>query len=190
MTTSPASAARPRTGPSSAATTPRSPSAKLDWLITQDHLATLRATYTNSKQENGTFDVDSWGRSANAIENDDSRAVSGTLISTFSNTLLNEFRFQFAKENRPRPYNGPDITGQTRPLPDTAFDFGRSYRFGEPFFIPVDYYDTRVQFNENLTIIKGAHEIKLGFEYNHVTRRRSSAGSRTVATSSARPTGS
>jgi hypothetical protein len=142
--------------------------AKLDWLITQDHLATLRATYTNSKQENGTFDVDSWGRSANSIENDDSRAVTGTLISTFSNTLLNEFRFQFAMENRPRPYNGPDITGQTRPLPDTAFDFARSYRFGEPFFIPVDYYDTRVQFNENLTIIKGAHEVKLGFEYNHV----------------------
>jgi outer membrane receptor for ferrienterochelin and colicin len=141
---------------------------KLDWLITQDHLATLRATYTNSKQENGTFDVDSWGRSANSIENDDSRAVSGTLISTFSNFVLNEFRFQFAKENRPRPYNGPDITGQTRPLPDTAFDFGRSYRFGEPFFIPVDYYDTRVQFNENLTIITGAHEIKMGLEYNHV----------------------
>jgi hypothetical protein len=142
--------------------------AKLDWLITPDHLATLRATYTNSKQENGTFDVDSWGRSANAIENDDSKAVSGTLISTFSNSLLNEFRFQFAKENRPRPYNGPLITGQSRPLPDTAFDFVRSYRFGMPFFIPVDYYDTRVQFNDNVTVIKGAHEIKLGFEYNHV----------------------
>ncbi len=141
---------------------------KLDWLITQNHLATLRATYTNSKQENGTFDVDSWGRSANAIENDDSRAVSGTLISTFSDSLLNEFRFQFAKENRPRPYNGPLITGETRPLPDTAFDFAKTYRFGEPFFIPVDYYDTRVQFNENLTIITGSHEVKMGFEYNHV----------------------
>ena len=141
---------------------------KLDWLITQDHLATLRATYTNSKQENGTFDVDSWGRSANSIENNDSKAVTGTLISTFSNSLLNEFRFQFARENRPRPYNGPLITGQTRPLPDTAFDFVRAYRFGEPFFIPVDYYDTRVQFNENLTIITGAHEVKVGFEYNRV----------------------
>jgi hypothetical protein len=141
---------------------------KLDWLITQNHLATVRATYTNSKQENGTFDVDSWGRSANAIENDDSRALSGSLISTLSDSLLNEFRFQFAKENRPRPYNGPLITGQARPLPDTAFDFVSAYRFGEPFFIPVDYYDTRVQFNENLTIIAGAHEVKMGFEYNHV----------------------
>jgi Carboxypeptidase regulatory-like domain/TonB-dependent Receptor Plug Domain len=141
---------------------------KLDWLITQNHLATVRATYTKSHQPNGTFDVDSWGRSANAIENDDSRALSGTLISTFSDTLLNEFRFQFAKENRPRPYNGPLITGETRPLPDTAFDFAKAYRFGEPFFIPVDYYDTRVQFNDNLTIIAGSHEVKMGFEYNHV----------------------
>ncbi len=141
---------------------------KIDWLITQDHLATLRATYTNSKQENGTFDVDSWGRSANATEKDDSKAVSGTLISTLSNTLLNEFRFQFARENRPRPYNGPNITGESRPLPDTAFDFAHSYRFGEPFFIPVDYYDTRVQFNDNFTVVTGQHEIKMGFEYNHV----------------------
>jgi hypothetical protein len=142
--------------------------AKLDWLVTQDHLATLRATYTNSKQENGTFDVDSWGRSANATENDKSKAVTGTLISTISNSLLNEFRFQFAKEDRPRPYNGLLNSATGRPLPDTAFDFVHSYRFGMPFFIPVDYYDTRVQFTDNFTVITGKHEIKMGFEYNHV----------------------
>ena len=38
-----------------------------------------------------------------------------------------------------------------RPLPDTAFDFASSYRFGEPFFIPVDYFDQRIQFNDNLS---------------------------------------
>lgn len=141
---------------------------KVDWLISPDHLATLRATYTNSVQENGTFDVDSWGRSANATEKDKSKAVTGSLISTFSGSLFNEFRFQFAREDRPRPYNGPNITGQSRPLPDTAFDFAKGYRFGEPFFIPVDYYDTRVQFNDNFSIIRDKHEIKLGFEYNRV----------------------
>ncbi|NCO69491.1 MAG: TonB-dependent receptor, partial [Acidobacteria bacterium] len=74
--------------------------AKLDWLVTQEHLATVRATTTNSVQENGTFDVDSWGRSANSSEKDKSKALTGTLISTLSNSLLNEFRFQFAKEDR------------------------------------------------------------------------------------------
>src|SRR5947209_7162839 len=93
--------------------------AKTDWNISSRNLATLRYNYTWSEQANGTFDVDSWGRSANAIEKDSSHAGSGSLVTTFSSSLLNEFRFQFARENRPRPYNGPLITGQSRPLPDT-----------------------------------------------------------------------
>src|SRR5207245_18648 len=67
-----------------------------------------------------------------------------------------------------QPYNGPNITGQNRPLPDTAFDFARGYRFGEPFFIPVKYYDTRVQFNNNVSYLSGAHSYKAGVEFNRV----------------------
>jgi len=141
---------------------------KVDWNASQKHLITLRYNYTWSEQDNGTFDVDSWGRSANAAEKDSSNAVTGSVISTFSSNLLNEFRFQFAKENRPRDYNGPLITGQNRPLPDTAFDFASGYRFGEPFFIPVKYYDTRNQFVDNVSLLRGAHSIKAGVEYNLV----------------------
>ena len=142
--------------------------AKLDWQASSRHLATLRYSYTWSEQKNGTFDVDSWGTSANAVEKDYSHALTGSLISTFSPTLLNEFRFQWAREYRPRPYGGPTITGQSRPLPDTAFDFGSAYRFGEPFFIPVDYFDERLQFNDNVSVVKGRHAIKLGVEFNRV----------------------
>jgi hypothetical protein len=141
---------------------------KLDWNPSAKHQANFRYNYTWSQQVNGTFDVDSWGRSANAIEKDSSNAIVGGLTSTLQASLLNEFRFQFAKENRPRPYNGPLIAGQSRPLPDTAFDFAKSYRFGEPFFIPVKYYDTRVQFNDNVSFLRGAHDIKAGLEFNRV----------------------
>ena len=141
---------------------------KLDWQASSRHLLTIRYNYTWSEQVNGTFDVDSWGRSANAVEGDSSHAVTGSAISNLSATALNEFRFQWAKESRPRPYNGPDITGQGRPLPDTAFDFGSSYRFGMPFFIPVDYFDERVQFNNNISLIKGRHQMKFGAEFNRV----------------------
>src|SRR5713226_7193747 len=141
---------------------------KLDWNASAKNLANLRYNYTWSQQVNGTFDVDSWGRSANAIEKDSSNAIVGGLTSTLQSSLLNEFRFQVAKEKRPRPYNGPNITGQNRPLPDTAFDFAKSYRFGEPFFIPVKYYDTRVQFNDNISILRGPHDIKAGLEFNRV----------------------
>ncbi len=142
--------------------------AKLDWQASARHLATLRYSYTWSEQKNGTFDVDSWGTSANAVEKDYSHAVTGSVISNLSTTLLNEFRFQWAREYRPRPYGGPTIAGQSRPLPDTAFDFGKAYRFGMPFFIPVDYFDERVQFNDNVSVIKGRHAMKFGVELNRV----------------------
>jgi hypothetical protein len=150
--------------------------AKVDWRITDQHMATIRYNYTWAEQENGTFDVDSWGRSANAIEQDWSNAISGSLISSFSASLLNEFRMQWAREDRPRPYNGPDIAGQDRPLPDTAFDFVSGYRFGLPFFIPVDYYDTRFQINDNVSFIKGNHLIKAGIEYNRVVSSQTFRG--------------
>ncbi|HEV7239048.1 MAG TPA: TonB-dependent receptor [Thermoanaerobaculia bacterium] len=141
---------------------------KTDWNASVRNLATLRYNYTWSEQKNGTFDVDSWGRSANAIEKDHSNAISGSLISTVQSNLLNEFRFQWAREDRPRPYNGPNVTGQNRPLPDTAFDFGSTYRFGMPFFIPVEYYDTRIQFVDNVSWLRGSHSIKAGAEFNRV----------------------
>jgi len=150
--------------------------AKLDWLASDNQLATLRLSYTDSEQVNGTFDVDSWGRSANAIEQDDSRSLTGSLLSTLSNNRLNELRLQYARENRPRPYNGPIISATGRPLPDTAFDFGSSYRFGMPFFIPVEYYDERFQVNDVFTAVREAHTYKAGLEYNDVVSSQTFIG--------------
>lgn len=145
--------------------------AKVDWSATASNLITLRYNYTWSEQKNGTFDVDSWGVSANAAEKDFSHAITGSAISTMRSNLLNELRFQYAREDRPRDYTGPIITdrnGLQHPLPDTAFDFGSTYRFGMPFFIPVEYYDTRLQLNDNVSFLRGAHSIKAGVEYNRV----------------------
>ncbi len=139
---------------------------KFDWQVNSRNLATGRYNYTWADQPNGTFDVDSWGRSANADEKDDSHSGTLSLLTTLNGNMANEFRGQWAREDRPRSYDGPDIAGQNRPLPDTAFDFARSYRFGEPFFIPVDYHDTRIQLNDNFTYIIGSHTVKAGAEYN------------------------
>ena len=141
---------------------------KVDYQLNSANLLSLKYNYTWSRQDNGTFDVDSWGSSANGVERDYSNAVSGSLVSTLGPTLLNEFRFQLAREDRPRPYDGPQVPGQSRPFPDTAFDFGGGYRVGMPFFLPVDYYDTRVQFVDNLSWVKGRHTFKTGFEFNRV----------------------
>src|SRR5206468_8079958 len=39
---------------------------------------------------------------------------------------------------------------------------------GEPFFIPVKYYDTRVQFNDNVNYLRVAHDFKAGIDFNRV----------------------
>ena len=149
---------------------------KVDYQLNPSNLFSIRYNYTWSEQQNGTFDVDSWGRSANAVERGFSNAVSGSLATTLSGSMLNEFRFQYAREDRPRPYDGPLITGQSRPLPDTAFDFVSGYRFGMPFFIPVEYNDTRFQIVNNLSWIKGRHTVKAGFELNRVNSSQTFIG--------------
>ena len=149
---------------------------KIDYQINSNNLLTMRYNYQRSRQENGTFDVDSWGASANGIERDFAHSISGSLNSTLSNTVLNEFRFQFAREDRPRPYNGPNLPGQSRPFPDTGIDFAGQYRFGLPFFLPVDDHDTRVQFNDNVSIIKGSHSVKIGGEINRTSTTQTFRG--------------
>jgi hypothetical protein len=146
--------------------------AKLDFKLSQQHNASLKYNYTNSRQENGTFDVDFWGRSANALERDFSHAVNGSLTSLFSSALSNEFRFQWAREDRPRPYDGPTNPATGRPFPDTDMGFlgpgglPSGYRIGMPYFIPVDAHDYRFQVLDNVSVVSGNHLFKVGGEWN------------------------
>jgi len=149
--------------------------AKFDFRLSDRHNASLKYNYTWSQQENGTFDVNSWARSANAVEQGHSNAINGSLVSYLTPNVANEFRFQYSREDRPRPYDGPRSAAlganqadppAARPFPDIAV--GPNYRFGMPFFIPVQYYDTRVQLLDNISMARGDHFFKLGFEYNKV----------------------
>ena len=143
--------------------------AKLDYRVNETNNFSLKYNFTNSKQVNGTFDVDSWAASSNAVEKDFSNALSGQLTSQLSNTVANEFRFQIAREDRPRDYTGPNIPGSSRQgFPDTGMDFGGGYRIGRPFFIPVVYNDTRLQLLDNVTYAAGNHLFKFGGELNAV----------------------
>ncbi|MBC7901191.1 MAG: TonB-dependent receptor [Saprospiraceae bacterium] len=135
---------------------------KVDVQVNNNNLLTLRHNYSRAEQVNGTFDVPTWGTSANGRETSNSNSFIGQLVTNFSSSLLNEFRFQWAKENRPRFYDGPE-------LPDTTigtFDGSISYRFGRPFFLPTPSNDVRLQFTDNFTAIRGNHSIKFGVDIN------------------------
>jgi hypothetical protein len=138
---------------------------KVDSNITAQHQVSARYAYSWSQQINGTFDVPTWANSANGIERDRSHSLVGQVNSTFGTSLLNELRVQYAQEPRPRPYPGPD-------LPDTAignFPGGvdRSFRFGRPFFLPVDpATDKRFQVADGVSLVRGPHLFKFGGEVN------------------------
>jgi hypothetical protein len=149
--------------------------AKVDWRVGERHLFSAKYNFTNSRQENGTFDVDAWGASANAIEKDFSHAVSGQLSSQLTNTVSNELRFQFAREDRPRDYDAPRLPSG-RDFPDIAMDFANAFRVGRPFFIPVSYHDTRVQLLDNVTKVVGDHLLKAGVEANLVSSSQTFVG--------------
>ena len=140
--------------------------AKIDWRLSDKTNFSLKYNYTWSQQQNGTFDVDTWGRSANGLEKDWSNAVNGSLVSYLSSRVANELRFQWSREDRPRPYDGPINPATGRPFPDTGMDFGSAFRFGMPFFLPIQDHDTRIQALDNISYAKGDHFFKAGAEWN------------------------
>jgi hypothetical protein len=120
--------------------------------------------YDHSKNTNQTFDVSTYGNSANGIEGPSKISVlNANLYSTFSPTKVNDFHFTYSREDRPRsaiPSNVPA---------DTAMGFVTTFRFGNPFFLApnIDELFWRTQLRDHFSIIKGDHTIKFGGEWMH-----------------------
>ena len=117
-----------------------------------------------SKNPNQTFDVPTYGTSANGVEGPSKiQAVSTNWVSTLSNSMLNEAHFTYAREARPRLATDPSS------VPDTAMGFATNFRFGQPFFLEpaVDELFYRTDIRDNFSIIKGKHTFKFGGEWIH-----------------------
>ena len=117
-----------------------------------------------SKNPNETFDVPTYGTSANGIEGPSKiQAVSTNWFSTLSNSMLNEAHFTYAREARPR------LAINANSVPDTAMGFATSFRFGQPFFLEpaVDELFYRTDIRDNFSIVKGKHTWKFGGEWIH-----------------------
>src|SRR6266699_1275222 len=117
-----------------------------------------------SKNPNETFDVPTYGSSANGIEGPSHiQAVNTNWFSTLSNTMLNEAHFTYSRETRPRE------TINMSSVPDTATGFSPNFRFGQPFFLEpnVDELIYRSDIRDNFSLIRGKHTWKFGGEWIH-----------------------
>ncbi|HZI59455.1 MAG TPA: TonB-dependent receptor [Pyrinomonadaceae bacterium] len=120
--------------------------------------------FDHSKNTNQTFDVSTYGNSANGIEGPSRiNVIRANLFSTISPTKLNEAHFSYSRELRPRSAIPSNIPA------DTAMGFATTFRFGNPFFLApnVDELLWRTQIKDNFSIITGDHTIKVGGEWLH-----------------------
>jgi hypothetical protein len=117
-----------------------------------------------SKNPNQTFDVPTYGSTANGIEGPSKIQVFNTSwFSTLANNKVNEAHFTYSRENRPRNTIDPSS------IPDTAMGFGTTFRFGQPFFLNpnVDELLWRTQIRDNFTVVHSKHTFKVGGEWLH-----------------------
>ncbi|MGE5111023.1 MAG: carboxypeptidase regulatory-like domain-containing protein [Acidobacteriaceae bacterium] len=139
---------------------------KWDWVVNNANKASVSYNFDYSKNKNQTFDIPTYGASANGTEGPSKiQAVNLNWFTTVSSTKLNEAHFTYSRENRPREANG--IVN-----PDTGIgtaDPSVSFRFGNPFFLApnVDEIFWRTQFKDNFSIIQGRHNYKFGGEWVH-----------------------
>lgn len=142
--------------------------AKWDWNVSAANKLSASYNFDYSKNKNQTFDVSTYGASANGTEGPSKiQAFNVNFFTTVSPTMLNEAHFTYGRENRPRRANemlNPD-TGIGSSLDGEAFAF----RFGNPFFLApnVDEMFWRTQFKDNYSIVSGAHNWKFGGEWVH-----------------------
>jgi hypothetical protein len=137
---------------------------RFDWNVTTINLFSLSYDIDYSKNTNQTFDVPTYGDSANGIEGPSKiQTINSNLFTTVSPHLLNEFHFTYGRENRPR------AASNTSAVPDTGIGFVPSFRFGQPFFLEptVNEVFWRTDVHDNFSVIHGAHTIKFGGAWLH-----------------------
>src|SRR5438309_1732447 len=137
---------------------------KTDFNITKSNQLGISYNFDYSKNTNQTFDVATYGNSANGIEGPSKiNNLNVNLFSTLSPTTLNEAHFSYTRELRPRAAVTSNVPA------DTAMGFATTFRFGSPFFLEptIDELLWRTDAKDNFSIIAGNHNVKFGGEWLH-----------------------
>ena len=138
--------------------------AKIDSNLNANNKLSISYNFDHSKNTNQTFDVGTYGTSANGTEGPSKiNVINFNLSSNLSSTTVNEAHFTYSREERPRSATPSNIPA------DTAMGFGTTFRFGHPFFLQpgVDETFWRTHIRDSVSLVRGRHTFKLGGEWLH-----------------------
>lgn len=139
---------------------------KVDWNVNDANRFNVRYSFSRNDALNAAATGETVldpttpsALSANGIERNRNHIVVGQLISNFSASAVNELRFQFAREDRPREANAEE--------PNVFF--GANFaQYGSRNFLPTTQFDERYQIADAFTYISGDHTFKFGGEYSRL----------------------
>jgi len=137
---------------------------KYDWNVNQANKLSASYNFDRSNNENQTFDVPTYGNSANGIEGPSRiNSINFNMFTSVSPKKVNEAHFGFSREDRPRSAVKSNVPA------DTAMGFGTTFRFGTPFFLEpkIDETFKDFQVKDNFSILAGKHAVKFGGEWLH-----------------------
>lgn len=147
--------------------------ARFDWNLNPSNQLAVSYNFDYSKNTNQTFDVPTYGTSANGIEGPSKiNNINVNLFTTVSPTKLNEAHFSFQREDRPRSAVPSKIPA------DTGIGFGPTFRIGNPFFLNPNVDETiwRTQIRDSFSIIHGKHNFKFGGDWLHTNNSQTFRG--------------
>jgi hypothetical protein len=135
---------------------------RMDWAINPNNNLTFYYNFHQWRSVNGirTPAVNFNAETDNGFDGVRTDSLYFRLNSTISSSVLNEARFQYARDNELQRANGPG--------PGTSVTGG--FSFGMPNFLPRPAFpfEKRFQWTDNLTWIKGRHTFKFGVDINYV----------------------
>jgi hypothetical protein len=138
---------------------------KADWQVSAKNRISFRYSQSGDNANNGTFTgVQTGTLDNNGTEQDYTKAGVINATSVITPGLLNEFRFQYRNENRPRVNNGEGMDFVNKAGPQTQVT-GCCY-FGGVSYLPIPVTDSTLQLSNSTTWIHGGHTVKFGVDIN------------------------
>jgi|GEM_PF-287906 len=142
---------------------------RVDWTINDRNNFNVRfsaskndALNAASRGETAIDPTTNSALSSNGTEKNTTRILVGQLVTSLNSNTVNEARFQYARETRPRLSNSE--------VPNFVTVFGSFGAAGSSTssFLPNEEHDTRYQVTDSITWLKGNHNFKFGGEYSHI----------------------
>jgi hypothetical protein len=147
--------------------------AKGDYNISNAHRANLRwVQFHNDAPYNSGGGINTLERATNFLDAMDS--IAGQVVSSFGANVLNELRIQYAHRHQSSVANSDSGTGPAITITGVA-GFGGPWAGTGQGNAGFDFKQNMTQVIDNITVLRGKHAYKFGFDWQHVYDERTAA---------------